>query len=80
MKLITHNLLVCNRKACSAAGVVNFPLKLNVVKWEDYDDESAMPMTKPIMTKVSEKLDWPALCQTVSSVSIFDVVIKFILA
>ena len=70
MKLITHNLLVCNRKACSAAGIINFPLKLIVNKWEDYDDESAMPMTKPVVSKVSEKLDWAALCQTVSSVSI----------
>ena len=57
----------------------NILLRLNVGE-EDYDDESAMPMTKSIMTKVSEKLDWPALCQTVSSVSFFDMVIKFILA
>ena len=69
MKLITHNLLVCNRKACQAAGVVNFPLKLSVEKWEDYDDESAMPMTKPLMLKLTEKLDWMALCQTVATVS-----------
>ena len=70
MKLITHNLLVCNRKACQTAGVVNFPLKLNVTKWEDYDDESAMPMTKPLMLKLSEKLDWMALRQTISTVSL----------
>ena len=69
MKLLTHNLLVCNKKACQAAGVVNFPLKLEVSKWEDYDDESAMPMTKPLMTKLAEKLDWPALRQTVDTVS-----------
>ena len=69
MKLITHNLLVCNKKACQAAGVVNFPLKLVVDKWEDYDEETAMPMTKPLMSKLSEKLDWPALHQTVDTVS-----------
>ena len=49
--------------------MVNFPLKLEVVKWEDYDDESAMPMTKPLMQKLAEKLDWPALRQTVETVS-----------
>ena len=69
MKLITHNLLVCNRKACQAAGVINFPLKLNVTQWEDYDDESAMPMAKPLMLKLAEKLDWTALYQTVATVS-----------
>ena len=67
MKLITHNLLVCNRKTCQAAGVINFPLKLVVTKWEDYDDETAMPLTKPLMMKLTEKLDWPALRQTVET-------------
>ena len=70
MKLITHNLLVCNRKPCQAAGIMNFPLKLMVSKWEDYDDESAMPMTKPLMSKLAEKLDWLALRQTVDTVSV----------
>ncbi|MFO0117222.1 MAG: hypothetical protein ACK521_06285 [bacterium] len=42
MKLLTHNLLMCNRKSCTAPGVVNFPLKLKVTSWIDYDDESAI--------------------------------------
>ena len=69
MRLLTHNLLVCNRKTCQATGVVNFPLNLQVAKWEDYDDESTMDCTKPLMTRLAEKIDWNALKQTASTVS-----------
>ena len=61
MRLLTHNLLVCNKKMCQAPGVVNFPLKLAIQKWEDYDDESTMDCTKPLMSRLAEKLDWDAL-------------------
>jgi len=69
MKLLTHNLLLCNKSSCAQTGVVNFPLKLAVTKWEDYDDEVAIPCTKPLMSRLAEKLDWPALQATVASVS-----------
>ena len=68
MKLLTHNLLICNRKSCTAPGIVNFPLKLNVNAWVDYDDESALQCTAPLMKRLSEKLEWAALRQTVHSV------------
>ena len=71
MRLITHNLLVCNRKTCQAPGITNFPLKLVVQKWQDFDDESTMPCTRALMSKLAEKLDWEALKNTVRSVSIF---------
>ena len=69
MRLLTQNLLVCNKRTCQAAGVVNFPLRLNVTTWSDYDDDSVMPCTRPLMAKLVEKIDWPALRQTVSTVS-----------
>ena len=69
MRLITQNLLVCNKRTCQAAGVVNFPLRLNVTTWNDCDDDNSMPCTKPLMLKLSEKLEWSALRQTVHAVS-----------
>lgn len=42
-------------------GVVNFPLKLKVKHFIDYDDESAIACTKPLMQRLAEKLDWNAL-------------------
>jgi len=69
MKLLTHNLLVCNRKSCTAPGVVNFPLKLKVNSWIDYDDDSAIACTAPLMKRLSEKLEWSALRQTLETVS-----------
>ena len=38
MKLITHNILMCNKKGCTAN---NFPLKLVVTNWKDLDTENA---------------------------------------
>lgn len=61
MRLLTHNLLVCNKRTCTAPGVVNFPLKLAVTKWEDFEDDANMDCTKPLMTRLAEKLDWHAL-------------------
>ena len=69
MKLITHNLLMCNKKTCMNTGVKNFPLALKCDKWVDYDDETALPCTKNLMRRLAEKLDWPALCETLASVS-----------
>jgi len=70
MRLITQNLLTCNKRTCQAPGIVNFPLKLTVANWNDFEDDSTMPCTKPLMTKLSEKLEWGALRETVISVSV----------
>ena len=43
MKLITHNLLMCNKKGCT---VNNFPLKLVCNKFEFYNEESQMEYSK----------------------------------
>ena len=66
MRLITQNLLVCNKRTCQAPGIVNFPLNLTVASWSDFDDDSTMPCTRPLMAKLAEKLEWGALRQTVS--------------
>jgi hypothetical protein len=50
-------------------GVKNFPLLLKCDKWVDYDDETALPCTLNLMRRLSEKLDWPALVETLASVS-----------
>ena len=52
-------------------GVNNFPLRLKVDKWEDYDDESAIENSMALMTRLAEKLDWDALRTTVASVSTY---------
>ncbi len=69
MRLITQNLLVCNKKTCQAPGVQNFPLRLAVQNWNELGDDSTMPCTKPLMLKLSEKVEWAALRETVNSVS-----------
>lgn len=51
-------------------GVNNFPLKLSVKAFVDYDDESAIECTKPLMSRLAEKLDWNALKLTLASVSL----------
>ena len=74
MKLITHNLLICNRKSCSNGMVKNFPLKLTVGEWKDYDEETAMQCTKTLMKRLCEKLEWTALVDTVKTVSLFPLI------
>jgi len=69
MKLLTHNLLMCNKKTCMNMAVNNFPLKLVVTKWEDYDDESAIECSKTLISRLAEKLDWQALRTTLATVS-----------
>lgn len=38
MKLITHNILMCNKKGCTKN---NFPLKLAVKTFSDFEPENA---------------------------------------
>ena len=54
MKLMTHNLLMCNRKGCT---LNNFPLKIkcneSIFNEVEYD--------KDLMTRFLKKVDLPAL-------------------
>ena len=61
---------MCNKRTCQAPGVINFPLALAVSSWSDYEDDSTMPCSRPLMAKLAEKLEWTALRNTVGSVSI----------
>ena len=62
MKLITHNLLMCNKKGCTTN---NFPLKLVAHTVELYNEESQMAYTKELMARLAEKMDMDALRFTV---------------
>ena len=64
MKLITHNLLMCNKKGCTTN---NFPLKVIATKVEMYNEESAMEYSAPLMQRLCEKIDYNALYTTVQS-------------
>jgi hypothetical protein len=68
MKLLTHNLLLCNKKTCMNKGVNNFPLALKVKSYVDLSEESAIECTKQLMSRLAEKLDWDALKATLDTV------------
>ncbi len=61
MKLITHNILMCNKKGCTKN---NFPLKLIVTKFEDYEGEESVDFNKVLVQRLCEKVDWAALQAT----------------
>jgi len=56
MKLLTHNMLMCNKKGCT---INNFPLKIKCIKQGvqkfDFDEE--------LVKRFLKKLDLPALTQ-----------------
>ena len=58
MKLITHNLLMCNRKGCTQN---NFPLKLIVNTFQDLTEEQTISYSKGLIQKLAEKIDFPSL-------------------
>jgi multifunctional methyltransferase subunit TRM112 len=65
MKLITHNILMCNKKGCTKN---NFPLKLAVKSFSDFEPENAQEFSPALMHRLLDKIDWPALRSTVQSV------------
>ena len=70
MKLITHNILMCNKKGCTTN---NFPLKVVATQVEIYNEESAMEFTPKLMHRLLEKIDYTALYQTVQTLGWKDV-------
>ena len=70
MKLITHNILMCNKKGCTQN---NFPLKLVANKVEMYGEDSLMEYSKPLMQRLMEKLDMDALRATMMDLKWEDV-------
>jgi len=65
MKLLTHNLLMCNKKGCT---INNFPLQINPIKQNiinfGYDQE--------LVAKTLKKIDLPALTEATKSVNRID--------
>lgn len=64
MRLLTHNLLVCNVKGCS---VNNYPLKIKPTAVEKQETEFNPDFVRHMLPK----LDWNALCIAAKDVCIF---------
>lgn len=67
MKLITHNILMCNKKGCKQN---NFPLKLVATKVQEFETEQAIEYSKALTQRLASKLEWPAMRSTILSVCI----------
>ncbi|ETV72828.1 hypothetical protein H257_12185 [Aphanomyces astaci] len=75
MRLLTHNMLVCNIKACVATArqgenalPLNYPLKIQV------DNESGIDITdtnysKDFVLHILKSIDWTGLVQTVAQLN-----------
>lgn len=67
MKLLTHNLLMCNKKGCN---INNFPLQINSLKQNlisyEYDQE--------MVARTLKKIDLPALTEAAKSVKIIYII------
>ncbi|RQM23254.1 hypothetical protein B5M09_002657 [Aphanomyces astaci] len=78
MRLLTHNMLVCNIKACVATArqgenalPLNYPLKIQV------DNESGIDITdtnysKDFVLHILKSIDWTGLVQTVAQTTIIE--------
>ena len=65
MRLITHNMLQCHVKNCSAPQ--NYPLKLKEVELDQQEAE----FNAQFLVNMLPRLDWPALYSTAMSVRRF---------
>jgi hypothetical protein len=63
MRLLSHNLLMCNVKNCNKN---NYPLKIVVDKSQIIEKE----FNKEFVLRLIPKIDWSALYKTVVSVRI----------
>ncbi len=64
MKLLTHNLLMCNKKGCT---INNFPLGIKSVKQNLID----FGYDQDLVLRTLKKLDLPALTEATKSVKLF---------
>ncbi len=69
MKLLTHNLLMCNKKGCT---INNFPLQILIESCSDSKPSyiSKMDFDKDLIKKTIKKLDMPALTKATKDVSV----------
>ena len=49
MKLLTHNMLICNKKGCTSN---NFPLKLVATVTKDMEAENTVELTNELMLRL----------------------------
>ena len=77
MRLFTHNLLVCNVRACVAtasraadAPPANFPLRIEVAAGEGSLRQEATEFRPEAVARLLQKLDWPALRAAASQLGI----------
>jgi multifunctional methyltransferase subunit TRM112 len=61
MKLLTHNLLMCNIKGCT---INNFPLSITVIK----SSNSTREFDTEVVTRTLKKIDLPALTEATKMV------------
>jgi len=61
MKLLTHNLLVCNSKTCQGKDI---PLQLKFTVLTEKTTE----FNKPFIKKLLVKINWPLLVKTAKTV------------
>ncbi|OQR88542.1 hypothetical protein THRCLA_22847 [Thraustotheca clavata] len=71
MRLLTHNMLVCNIKACVATARVdpnapplNFPLRIDPA--ENGIEIAETQYSKEFMVHILKSIDWRGLCTTVN--------------
>eukprot|EP00300_Choanocystis_sp_HF-7_P039992 c6372_g1_i1.p1 GENE.c6372_g1_i1~~c6372_g1_i1.p1 ORF type:complete len:126 (+),score=20.96 c6372_g1_i1:41-418(+) len=56
MRLLTHNMLMCNMKACKTAGT-NFPLRIQADDVQQIEKE----FSAEFLRRMIPRLDWPAI-------------------
>ena len=70
MKLITHNIMMCNKKGCTQN---NYPLKIVCNKVEVYGEDATINYSKALMQRLLQKLDLAALAYTLNDLKWQDV-------
>ncbi|XP_026190038.1 multifunctional methyltransferase subunit TRM112 homolog A-like [Cyclospora cayetanensis] len=62
MRLLTHNLLMCNRRQCSGG----YPLLIKLGEAPSATKHEETELQTPLLLSLLKKLDWQALVQTAS--------------
>ncbi|CDI82549.1 hypothetical protein, conserved [Eimeria acervulina] len=66
MRLLTHNLLMCNRRQCSGG----YPLKIELGDSEAATVAVETELQKQLLLSLLQKLDWSALVSTAAKLGI----------
>lgn len=66
MRLLTHNLLMCNRKQCPGG----YPLKIQLAEGPEATAQEESEMQTQLLLSLLRKLDWNALVQTAAELGL----------